>query len=184
MLKLGTKAPGFSLPDVVSGKVVSLSDYEGKKGYLIMFICRHCPYVKHVEAELVRIGNDYKDKELAIIAISSNDPDYDSDDRPESLKEQAQTLGFSFVYLFDETQEVAKKYTAACTPDFFLFNGKKELAYRGQLDDTRPGMGEPTGKDLRSALDAVLKGLKAGKDQKPSSGCNIKWKSGNEPKYH
>lgn len=183
MLKLGTIAPDFSLPDVVSGKTVFLSDFKNKKGYLIMFICRHCPYVKHVEGELANMGNDYKDKGLAIIAISSNDPDYDSDDRPESLKEQAETLGFSFPYLFDEAQEVAKKYTAACTPDLFLFDKDKNLVYRGQLDDTRPGKGEPTGKDLRNALNAVLEGKDVSGDQRPSSGCNIKWKSGNEPNY-
>ena len=142
-----------------------------------MFICRHCPYVVHVQEELARIGIDYKDKDIGIIAISSNDPDYDSDDRPEKLKEMAEDLGFNFPYLFDETQEVAKAFTAACTPDFFLFNKEKKLVYRGQLDDSRPGSGQPvTGKDLREAINATLVGKTVVEEQRPSSGCNIKWK--------
>jgi peroxiredoxin len=177
MLSLGTKVPEFSLPDVVSGKTVSLNDFSDNKALLVMFICRHCPYVVHVQEELARIGKDYKDESIDIIAISSNDPDYDSDDRPERLKEMAEDLNFSFPYLFDETQEVAKAFTAACTPDFFLFDKDKQLVYRGQLDNSRPGSGQPvTGKDLREAMDATLSGKSVSEEQRPSSGCNIKWK--------
>jgi peroxiredoxin len=184
MLKLGTSAPDFSLKDVVTGKTVSLSDFKDKKGLLVMFICRHCPYVKHVENEIAKIGKDYRDKKLGIVAISSNDPNYDSDDRPESLKEQAEELEFAFPYLYDKTQKVAKAYTAACTPDFFLFNKDKKLVFRGQLDNSRPGNIEPVdGRDLRAAIDAVLTGKEVPRVQKPSAGCNIKWKAGNEPSY-
>jgi len=183
MLKLGTKAPSFSLPDVVAGNIISGKDFSDKKALLVMFICRHCPYVVHVQDELARIGKDYRDSNLGIVAISSNDPGYDSDDSSGRLKEQAEELGFSFPYLFDETQEVAKKFTAACTPDFFLFDKDQKLVYRGQLDDSRPRMGEANGADLRAAIDVVLEGKEVDKDQKPSSGCNIKWKSGNEPEY-
>lgn len=184
MLALGTKAPDFSLPDVVSGKEVSLKDFSDKKTLLVMFICRHCPYVKHVEKEISRIGTDYADKHLEIVAISANDPNYDSDDRPKSLKEQAEKLGFTFPYLYDETQEMAKAYTAACTPDFFLFDADGKLVYRGQLDDSRPDNSKPvTGKDLREAIGAVLSGKPVTPDQKPSVGCNIKWKYDNEPSY-
>lgn len=185
MLPLGTKAPDFSLPDVVSERRVSLESFSNKKALLIMFICRHCPYVKHVERELARIGQDYKNKDIGIIAISSNDPNYDSEDRPGSLKEMAETLEFNFPYLFDETQEVAKSYTAACTPDFFLFDKERKLVYRGQLDDSRPGNFKPvTGKDLREAIDSVLADKSVSQEQKPSAGCNIKWKPGNEPAYY
>ncbi len=178
MLSLGTKVPEFSLPDVVSGKTVSLSDFSEENALLVMFICRHCPYVVHVQEELARIGKDYKNENIDIVAISSNDPDYDSDDRPERLKEMAENLDFNFPYLFDETQEIAKAFTAACTPDFFLFDKDKQLVYRGQLDDSRPGSGQPvTRKDLREAIDAVLAGKLVSKEQRPSSGCNIKWKS-------
>jgi peroxiredoxin len=177
MLSLGTKIPEFSLSDVVTGKTVLLNDFSDDKALLVMFICRHCPYVVHVQEELARLGKDYKDENIDIIAISSNDPDYDSDDRPERLKEMAEDLNFSFPYLFDETQEVAKAFTAACTPDFFLFDKDKQLVYRGQLDDSRPGSGQPvTGKDLREAMDATLSGKSVSEEQKPSSGCNIKWK--------
>ncbi len=177
MLSLGTKVPEFSLPDVVSGKTISLNDFSDNKALLVMFICRHCPYVVHVQEELARMGKDYKDENIDIVAISSNDPDYDSDDRPERLKEMAEDLDFNFPYLFDETQEVAKAFTAACTPDFFLFDKDKQLVYRGQLDDSRPGSGQPvTGKDLREAIDAVLVEKPVSKEQRPSSGCNIKWK--------
>ena len=178
MLSLGTKTPEFNLPDVVSGKTVSLSDFSDNKALLVMFICRHCPYVVHVQEELARIGIDYKNKDIDIIAISSNDPDYDSDDSPERLKEMAEDLDFNFPYLFDETQEVAKVFTAACTPDFFLFDKNKRLVYRGQLDDSRPGSGQSvTGKDLREAIGATLTGKPVSEEQRPSSGCNIKWKS-------
>lgn len=184
MLTLGTQAPDFGLPDVVSGKTVSLKDFSDKKALLVMFICRHCPYVKHVEREISRIGTDYADKDLGIVAISSNDPNYDSDDAPESLKEQANKLGFTFPYLYDESQEVAKAYTAACTPDFFLFDKNQKLVYRGQLDASRPENSSPvTGSDLRAAIDATLSDKTASSDQKPSAGCNIKWKPGSEPDY-
>lgn len=177
MLALRTKTPEFSLPDVVSGKTISLSDFSDKKALLVIFMCQHCPYVVHVQEELARIGVDYKDRKINIVAISSNDPDYDSDDRPEKLKEMAEDLNFNFPYLFDETQEVAKAFTAACTPDFFLFDKDKQLVYRGQLDDSRPGSGQPvTGKDLREAINATLAGKTVAEEQRPSSGCNIKWK--------
>lgn len=185
MMRLETKAPDFKLPDVVTGKNVSLADFSGKNALLIMFICRHCPYVKHVEKELVRLARDYLDKGIGIVAISSNNPSYDSDDSPEGLRKQAQSLEFNFPYLFDETQEVAKSYTAACTPDFFLFDKDNKLVYRGQLDNSRPENREPNdGKDLRSAIDAVLSGSQVNFKQRPSAGCNIKWKSGNEPNYY
>jgi peroxiredoxin len=184
MLELGTAAPNFNLPDVVSGKPVSSDDFADKKGLLVMFICRHCPFVKHVERELARIGNDYAAKDIGIVAISANDPAVSSDDSPESLKEMAAQLGFRFPYLFDESQGTAKAYSAACTPDFFLFDQSRKLVYRGQLDDSRPDNGKPvTGKDLRAAIDAVLADHPVNPDQRASIGCNIKWKSGNEPGY-
>jgi peroxiredoxin len=188
MLKLGTKAPDFELKDVVSGKTYSLSDLSDKKGLLVMFICRHCPYVQHIEEEIADIGLDYEGKDIAIIAISSNDADDYSEDTPERLAEQAKELGFTFPYLYDKDQSVAKAYTAACTPDFFLFqatNLEYELIYRGQLDGSRPGSNVPvTGEDLRNAINALLEGKDIPKDQKPSQGCNIKWKAGNEPDYY
>lgn len=185
MMPLGTKAPEFNLLDVVSGKNITLSDFEDKKALLVMFICRHCPYVSHVEKEIAQIGKDYMDKDIGIVAISSNDIESHPGDSPENLKEQVEELGFNFPYLYDETQEVAKAYTAACTPDFFLFNKDRELVYRGQLDDSRPGKvwAKVNGKDLREAIDAVLSDKTVNPDQKPSAGCNIKWKSGNEPNY-
>lgn len=177
MLSLGTKAADFSLTDVVSGKTVSLSNFESKKALLVMFICRHCPYVKHVQEELAKIGSDYQNKDIGIVAISSNDIEAYPEDAPESLKEQAQELGFSFPYLYDESQEVAKAYTAACTPDFFLFDKDRKLVYRGQLDDSRPNSNIPvTGKDLRAAIDATLSDQLPDSNQKPSIGCSIKWK--------
>lgn len=184
MIKLGTKAPDFTLPDVVSGKEVSLSDFEGKKALLVAFICQHCPYVQHVEEEIARIGKDYQDKDVGIVAISANDTDSHPTDAPQFLKQQAEELGFTFPYLFDESQKVAQKYTAACTPDFFLFDQDRKLVYRGQLDNSRPGNNQPvTGKDLRAAIEAVLHNQPVSKNQKPSSGCNIKWKPGNQPDY-
>jgi peroxiredoxin len=184
MLALGTPAPAFSLADVVSGEVISLDTFASKKALLVMFICRHCPYVKHVQHELAKIGRDYADKDLGIVAIASNDVDNYPADAPESLKEMAQALEFNFPYLYDEAQEVAKAYTAACTPDFFVFDESRKLVYRGQLDSSRPGNGVPvSGEDLRKALDAVLSGEPVDSDQKPSVGCNIKWKYGNEPDY-
>src|SRR6266852_1190743 len=184
MLELGTPAPDFSLPDVVSGEMVSLSDFADKKALLVMFICRHCPFVKHVQDELARLGRDYAQKDVGIVAISANDAAEFPDDAPESLKEMAEQLGFTFPFLYDESQETAKAYSAACTPDVFLFDRSRKLVYRGQLDDSRPESGIPvTGKDLRAALDAVLNDEAANPDQRASIGCNIKWKSGNEPAY-
>lgn len=175
MLALGTRLPPFSLPDVVSGKNVSSSQFSGKP-LLVMFICRHCPYVKHVENELARVGKDYAGK-IGIVAISSNNIASYPEDAPDSLKEQAQELGFSFPYLYDESQDVAKAFKASCTPDLFLFDGGGKLVYRGQLDDSRPNSGIPvTGKDLRAAIDALLSGQSVSPDQKPSIGCGIKWK--------
>ncbi|HOW97688.1 MAG TPA: thioredoxin family protein [Kiritimatiellia bacterium] len=184
MLPLGTPAPDFSLTDTVSGKPVSLASFAGRRALLVMFICRHCPYVRHVEREIARIGRDYAGRDVGMVAISSNDADRHPDDAPAQLKEMAGELGFAFPYCYDESQAVAKAYTAACTPDFFLFDDGRRLAYRGQLDDSRPGNGRPvTGRDLRAALDAVLAGRPASADQKPSLGCNIKWKPGNAPAY-
>ena len=191
MVELGTIAPAFELPDVVSGKALSRDDVaalawdegatSGGRGLLVMFICAHCPYVKHVEGELARIGKDYEGK-VAIAAISSNDIVAFPQDGPEEMKAQADRLGFRFPYLFDESQEVARAYDAACTPDFFLFDGEMKLVYRGQLDDSRPRRGDAgndipvTGKDLRKAMDEVMRGVTPDGDQLNSVGCNIKWK--------
>lgn len=178
MVALGAQAPDFKLPDVVSGRAVSLKDVSGKKALLVMFICRHCPYVQHIKTELGRLGRDYADKDASIVAISSNDAVNYPEDRPESLKAFAQEEKYSFPFLYDESQSVAKAYSAACTPDFFLYDGGLKLVYRGQLDDSRPGNGKPvTGKDLRSALDSVLSGNKPSAEQRPSIGCNVKWKN-------
>jgi peroxiredoxin len=177
MLDLGVDAPDFALPDVVSGKTVRRDDFRGQTGLLVMFICTHCPYVKHVEKGLAALGEDYAGKPLGIVAISSNDAGMYPDDSPEGLKKQAQRLGFRFPYLYDETQQVAHAYKAACTPDFFLFDRDMKLVYRGQLDASRPGNNVPvTGEDLRAAIDAVLAGKPVSRDQRPSIGCNIKWK--------
>lgn len=184
MLPLGTPLPHFELPDVVTGRRVSPEDFVGKAAMLVMFICRHCPYVVHVQEELAKLGRDYQRKNLGIVAISSNDVKNYPQDSPIQLKEMAKELGLTFPYCYDESQEVAKAFTAACTPDFFLFDEERKLVYRGQLDDSRPGNGKPvTGRDLRSALDAVLGGKAVPVVQKPSAGCNIKWKTGNEPAY-
>lgn len=184
MIALGTKAPDFQLPDVVSGDEISLATFRDRKGLLVLFICRHCPFVKHVQDELARIGRDYADKDLAIVAISSNDAENFPDDRPESLREMAEELGFAFPYCYDETQDVAKAYDAACTPDYYLFDEKRELVYRGQLDSSRPGNEVPvTGEDLRRALDQLLDGQPLDAAQRPSLGCNIKWRAGNEPEW-
>ncbi len=178
MIPIGTKAPDFALPDVVTQKMVTLNAAAGEKGTLVMFICRHCPYVQHVQDELARLGRDYAGKGIGLVAISSNDADHYPDDAPEKLKEMAVRLGFKFPFLHDESQVVARAYSAACTPDFFLFDASRGLAYRGQLDDSRPGNGKPvTGKDLRAAMDAVAAGERPGVSQKASIGCNIKWKS-------
>jgi len=178
MLALGTPAPDFQLPDVTSRKTISLADFRDKKAVLVMFICRHCPYVKHVQNELARLGKGYAGKEVGVVAISSNDAAAYPDDRPESLREMSAELGFVFPYLYDESQETARAYSAACTPDFFLFDDRRLLVYRGQLDDSRPGNGNPvTGRDLRAAIDAVLAGRPVDQNQRPSIGCNIKWRS-------
>ncbi len=184
MLDLGTRAPDFELPDVVTGESVSLEDVSDSRALLVMFICRHCPYVQHVKDELVRIGEDYADERLAVVAISSNDPDQYPDDSPEGLREMAQELDLNYPLLFDESQEVADAYRAACTPDFFLFDENRELVYRGQLDGSRPGNDVPvSGEDLREAIDNVLAGRPVDTDQTPSAGCSIKWKPGNEPDW-
>ncbi len=185
MLPLGTKAPDFQLPDVVSSKTISLDTFAGKQALLVMFICRHCPFVKHVQMELAQIGKDYANLDVGILAISANDAANYPDDAPDKLKEMAKQLGFTFPFCYDESQETAKAYTAACTPDFFLFDANQQLVYRGQLDESRPGNDKPvTGKDLRAALDTVLAQSTVNPDQKPSIGCNIKWKPGNEPAYY
>ena len=177
MLELGTQAPHFSLPDVRDGRNHATESLLGPKGLLVMFICAHCPFVKHVEKELARLGSDYQKSGIGIVAISSNDAENYPDDAPANLAKQAKQLGFTFPYLYDETQEVARAYDAACTPDFFLFDGAGKLVYRGQLDGSRPGNGVPvTGKDLRAALDALIAGKSISTDQYPSIGCNIKWK--------
>lgn len=179
MLELGTKAPDFHLTDVVSGRVVSPADFSGRKALLVMFICRHCPYVQHVKHELARIGKDYAGKPVGIVAISSNDASVYPDDGPESLREMAEESGFVFPFCYDESQQVARAYQATCTPDFFLFDQAQRLAYRGQLDGSRPKNDVPvTGQDLRAAIDALLSGQPVDSSQKPSVGCNIKWRAG------
>ncbi|QMS86697.1 thioredoxin family protein [Nostoc edaphicum CCNP1411] len=184
MLLLGTKAPDFNLPEVVSGKATSLSTFADKKALLVMFICRHCPFVKHIQKELVQLGKDYFTGDLAIVAISANDAHNYPDDAPESLQAFATEQGFNFTLCYDESQETAKAYTAACTPDFFVFDSDRKLVYRGQLDDSRPSNGKPvTGADLRAAIEAVLADKPVTNEQKPSVGCNIKWKPGNQPSY-
>jgi peroxiredoxin len=184
MLLLGTTAPPFALRDVVSGQIYSLDSFSGKAVLLIMFICRHCPYVVHVERELARIGQDYAKSSLGMLAISSNDPVAYPDDAPPRLKEMALRLDFTFPFCCDETQEVAKAYRAACTPDFYLFDRDRRLIYHGQLDDSRPGNSKPvTGRDLRDAIEAGLAGKPATNVQHPSIGCSIKWKRGNAPPY-
>ncbi|OGK33376.1 alkyl hydroperoxide reductase, partial [Candidatus Roizmanbacteria bacterium RIFCSPHIGHO2_12_FULL_36_11] len=173
-----------SLADVVMGETISLETFAKNKALLVMFVCQHCPYVQHIKKEIARIGKDYEDKNLGVVAISSNDASSYPDDSPQNLKEMAKELDLSFPLCFDETQEVAKAYTAACTPDFFLFDQERGLVYRGQLDDSRPGNNQPvTGGDLRLAIEAVLNDQPVNPEQKPSTGCNIKWKPGNGPYY-
>jgi len=185
MLELGTKAPAFALSDVVSGKTVSLDSFEGKQALLVMFICHHCPFVKHIKSELAQLGRDYAAKGLGIVAISSNDAAVSADDSPEGLRRMVTEWDFNFPVCYDETQAVAKSYAAACTPDFYLFDQNRKLVYRGQLDDSRPSNGKPvTGADLRAAIDALLAGRLVNPDQRASLGCNIKWKPGNEPAYY
>jgi peroxiredoxin len=177
MLDIGTVAPDFALTDVVSGKAVGRDDFIGKKALLVMFICAHCPYVKHVNEGLAALGKDYADRSIAIVAISSNDATTHPADSPAGLKQQAETYDFVFPYLYDQTQAAAHAYKAACTPDFFLFDGGFRLVYRGQFDSSRPGSGIPvTGQDLRAAIDLVLDGKPVPEEQRPSIGCNIKWK--------
>ena len=184
MLELGTPAPDFNLPDVTTGKLISLSSFENPKAILVMIVCRHCPYVQHVKQELTRLGKDYVPKGVGMVAISPNDPRRYPEDGPEGLKGMARELGLNYPLCFDESQETAKAYQAACTPEFYLFDSERRLVYRGQLDDSRPGNGVPvTGKDLRAALDAVLRGKPVSPDQRPSIGCSVKWKPGNEPVY-
>ncbi len=184
MMELGTRAPDFALPDVRTGQTVSLADFEGGNGLLVIFMCEHCPFVKHVETEFAKIGTDYKDQGLGIVGISANDDENYPDDAPEKLAEQAEDVGFVFPYCHDNSQETAKAYRAACTPDLFLFDENLELVYRGQLDDSRPGNDQPvTGNDLRAAIDALLSGEPISEDQYPAVGCNIKWKPGSEPDY-
>lgn len=184
MLELGTKAPEFKLPDVISGQTYEVNKFRGNNALLVIFICNHCPYVKLIKESLVEYASDYMPKGVGIVAISSNDVENYPQDGPEQMREDAEKLGYPFPYLYDESQEVAKAYKAACTPDLFLFDEKLELAYRGQFDSARPGNDiDPTGDDLREATDKVLLGEKVPEDQKPSIGCNIKWKKGNEPQY-
>jgi peroxiredoxin len=182
MIELGTPAPEFSLPDVAGAQTVSLNTFAGTKALLIMFICPHCPFVKHVQTELARVGQDYADREVGIVAINSNDVESYPEDSPSKMKEMADRLEFRFPFCYDESQEIARAYGAACTPDFFLFDNSRRLVYRGQLDGSRPGNGVPvTGADLRAALEAVLSDLPVDRNQRPSIGCNIKWRAGNEP---
>jgi Peroxiredoxin len=191
MLPLGTPAPAFTLPDVTNnGRLVSLTDYTGRRALLVMFICNHCPFVKHVRGELARLGRDYQAREVGIVAINPNDIVAYPDDAPDRMIAEAREAGYTFPYLFDQTQRVAQAYRAACTPDFFLFDGSMRLAYRGQLDDSRPstkrgGNDLPlTGRDLRAAIDAILAGGMPSGEQRPSIGCNIKWCPGFEPEYY
>lgn len=183
MLPLGTAAPDFSLPNV-DGRIVSLKDFKGSKGLLVAFICNHCPFVIHIRPEFAKFAREYQAKGLAIVAINSNDSAAYPADAPDKMKAEVESVGYSFPYLFDETQSVAKAYRAACTPDLFLFDGSQKLVYRGQFDDSRPTNGVPvTGSHLRAACDAVLAGRIIEEGQRPSIGCNIKWRPGNEPNY-
>ena len=183
MLPLGTRAPDFSLPDT-EGNIISNNDFKNAPALLVIFMCNHCPFVKHVLKAMVDLVKEYQEKGVAVVGINSNDVASFPEDSPEMMAKIAQEEGFTFPYLYDETQEVAKAYRAACTPDFFLFDKQRRLVYRGQMDDSRPGNDIPiTGADLRAALDAVLAGKQISNEQKPSMGCNIKWKETNEPDY-
>ena len=190
MLAIGTTAPDFALPDVTDGRIVALADFSEKKALLVMFLCAHCPYVVHVQPGLARIARDYAEASVALVAITANDAAQYPQDAPAPTAAMARAAGFTFPFLYDETQAVAKAYSAACTPDFFLFDSARRLVYRGQLDSSRPGRGPErpgsgalNGADLRAALDAVLAGQPVSPEQRPSIGCNIKWKQGNEPAY-
>jgi peroxiredoxin len=183
MLPLGSAAPDFSLRNV-DGQMVSLADFQDAPALVVMFICNHCPFVKHLAADLARFGQDYLGQGVAVVAINSNDTAAYPEDSPEQMIHEVENRGYTFPYLFDENQSVAKQYRAACTPDFYVFDSNQRLVYRGQFDSSRPGSGIPvTGEDLRAAVDAVLAGREVSAEQKPSIGCNIKWKSGSEPNY-
>ena len=183
MLPLGTAAPDFHLPDT-QGRTVSLAGFKGAPALVVIFMCNHCPYVKHIRQGLAQIGRDYQAKRVAVVGINANDVTTHPDDSPAKMRAEAASAGYTFPYLHDDTQAIAKAYRAACTPDIYLFDGAQKLVYRGQFDDSRPGNGLPvTGRDLRLALDAVLAGKSVSPDQKPSIGCNIKWKAGNAPDY-
>lgn len=183
MLPLGNSAPDFSLPDY-DGKIVSLSDFQGRKALLVVFMCNHCPFVKHVAPELAKLTDEYQRLGVGVVGISSNDIANHPDDAPDKMKVEAAQQGYHFPYLYDADQRVATAYRAACTPDFYVFDADFKLVYRGQMDDTRPKQGTvPTGRDLRAALDALLAGKEIPQPQRPSIGCNIKWKTGAEPGY-
>ena len=183
MLPLGTEAPAFQLPDT-QGKTISISDFRDAPALLVVFMCNHCPYVKHIRESLVELVKEYQAKGVAVVAINANDVDAYPEDSPELMARDAETYGYTFPYLYDQTQQVARAYKAACTPDFFLFDRDRRLVYRGQIDSSRPGNDKPlSGEDLRAALEAVLAGGQISAQQKPSMGCNIKWKPGNEPEY-
>jgi len=183
MLPLGTSAPDFQLPGA-DGKIVSLADFKAAPALVVLFICNHCPYVKHIRSALAGLARDYQPRGVAIVAINANDANNYPEDSPAKMKAEVKSAGYVFPYLYDETQSVAKAYRAACTPDIFLFDAHRKLTYRGQFDDSRPGNGQPvTGKDLRAALDAMLRGHPVPEPQKASIGCNIKWKSGSAPDY-
>lgn len=185
MLDLGTRAPDFALPDAVTQRIVSLGDFDDKPALLVAFICNHCPYVKHIREAFARFVREYQPKGLAVVGISANDAAAYPDDSPAKMAEEAKNHGYAFPYLYDESQEIAKAYRAACTPDFFLFDRERKLVYRGQFDDSRPGNDIPvTGNDMRAAVEAVLAGQPVPVEQKPSLGCNIKWRPGNEPDYY
>ena len=184
MLPLGTRAPDFALPDVVSGKSISLADFKNSSALLVAFLCNHCPYVKHIQAGLAQMAKDFQAHGAGVVGISSNDVANFPDDSPEKMREEARRAGYTFPYLYDESQAVARAYRAACTPDFFLFDGAHRLVYRGQMDDARRANTLPvTGATLRAAVDAVLAGTAVSPNQIPSLGCNIKWKAGHEPEY-
>jgi peroxiredoxin len=184
MVALGSPAPDFALPDVVTGRTVRLADFASAPALLVAFICNHCPYVKHVRAGFVAFAREYQPKGLAVVAISANDPAAYPEDAPEAMAREAKNAGFTFPYLYDETQVVARAYEAICTPDFFLFDRDRRLVYRGRFDASRPGSNVPvTGADLRAAVDALLAGRPVPAEQHPSMGCSIKWKPGNEPAY-
>ena len=184
MLALGTPAPDFSLPEPATGETVTLSDFSGADALLVVFLSNHCPFVKHLADHFAGIAAEYQGRGVAVVGINANDVTTHPDDSPAKMKEEVARRGYTFPYLFDESQEVAKAYRAACTPDFFLFGADGTLAYRGQYDSSRPSLGVPvTGEDLRAAMDAVLAGKAPSAEQAPSVGCNVKWKAGNEPAW-